>query len=136
MSSHRAFAACCVLALAGCPVVDLGDTPPGIGKCTPKKGLAFFESDVWPTYLAPTDQNKSCVKSSSCHGNGHAPSFDPMATDLTGNYHVALTEVNCGNPMASRLLTRPLAGVDGHGGGDIFQTVDDPAVKVFLDWFK
>jgi hypothetical protein len=36
--------------------------------------------------------------------------------------------------MASQLLTKPMAGVDPHGGKDIFQP-GDPAIQVFLDWF-
>jgi hypothetical protein len=33
-------------------------------------------------------------------------------------------------------LTKPLAGIDQHGGGDIFSSASDPAVQIFLDWFK
>jgi hypothetical protein len=29
-----------------------------------------------------------------------------------------------------------MAGTDPHGGGDIFTGLTDPAVQVFLDWFK
>jgi hypothetical protein len=37
--------------------------------------------------------------------------------------------------MASEMLTRPLAGIDGHGGGDIFQP-GSPEEATFLAWFK
>jgi len=32
-------------------------------------------------------------------------------------------------------LTRPMSGVDQHGGGDLFNP-GDPPVQVFLNWFK
>jgi len=43
--------------------------------------------------------------------------------------------VNCGTPMASLLLTKPMAGIEGHGGGDIFP-MGDPQADVFLGWFQ
>jgi hypothetical protein len=33
-------------------------------------------------------------------------------------------------------LTKPLGGIEPHGGGDIFPGEDDPAVQIFFDWFK
>ena len=38
-------------------------------------------------------------------------------------------------PIASQLLTKPLAGIDGHGGGDLF-TTSDPQYTVFINWFR
>ncbi|MDB4956440.1 MAG: hypothetical protein JWO36_4009 [Myxococcales bacterium] len=137
MSSHWAFAACCVLTLAGCPTVDLGDTPPDIGLCNPKRGIDYFQSDVWPKYLAPTDMTKSCTRLSSCHGNGGTPSWSTQTPiNYPANYRIAQGYLNCGNPMASYLLTKPLAGQDGHQGGDIFPDLNDPAVQTFLMWFQ
>jgi hypothetical protein len=137
MSSHWAFAACCVLALSGCPTVDLGDTPPDIGRCNPKKGLAYFQSDIWPKYLAPPDMTKNCTRSTSCHDNSNGLALDPMTPiDFVGNYRVTQGYLNCGNPMASRALIKPLAGIEGHAGGDIFASTADPAVQTFLMWFQ
>lgn len=137
MSSHWAFAACCVLALSGCPTVDLGDTPPDIGLCNPKRGLAYFESDIWPKYLAPPDMAKNCTRSGSCHDNAHGVTLDPSTPiKFSANYRVTLGYLNCGNPTASPLLTKPLANQDGHGGGDIFPDVNDAAVQTFLMWFQ
>jgi hypothetical protein len=136
MSSHWALTACCALVLSGCPTVDLGDTPPDIGLCNPKGGFGYFQTDIWTMYLHPADQTRDCAKSSGCHANAHGLALDPMATDLTANYRVAVSYLNCGTPMASPLLTKPLAGIDGHGGGDIFPSASDPAVNTFINWFK
>ena len=136
MSSHWAFAACCVLTLSGCPTVELGDTPPDIGLCNPKRGFAYFQSDIWPKYLAPPDPAKSCARS-SCHDNAHGLTLQTaMPINDMANYRVALGYLNCGNPSASPLLTKPLANGDGHGGGDIFADANDAAVQTFLMWFQ
>jgi hypothetical protein len=37
--------------------------------------------------------------------------------------------------MSSPLVTRPLAGLDPHSGGDLFPDTDDPAVVAFQGWF-
>jgi hypothetical protein len=130
------FAACCVIALAGCPVVDLGDDPPDIGRCHPLRGFKWFQDQIWPMYLHPADPAKNCAQSAGCHALTHGLALDPNAMNLDGNYAVTLGYVNCGSPMSSPLLTRPLANIDGHGGGDIFQDLNDPAVKLFLQWFE
>jgi hypothetical protein len=136
MGTSAAFAACCLLALAGCPTVDLGDTPPDIGVCTPAKGMDYFVSDIWPTYLHAPGA-KDCAQSSGCHLKAHGLALDPTPPiDFTANYRVTQQYINCGTPTASELLTRPLAGIDGHGGGDLFADLNDPAVVVFLNWFK
>lgn len=132
-----AWAALPALALAGCPSVDLGDSPPDIGLCNPAKGEAFFESDVWPKYLndtaAPT---KQCTKG-GCHNQTgvSALRFTTDPVDLPANYKASLVDLNCGDPAASLLLVKPLAGTEPHGGGDIYPDVSDPAVVTFLDWF-
>ena len=57
---------------------------------------------------------------------------DPI--DHATNFKAVQLKLDCGSPMASPLLTRPLAGIDGHGGGDLFD-INDPKVEVFLAWF-
>jgi len=124
------------LALAGCPTVDLGDQPADVGTCNPAKGLDYFTTDIWPKYLTSTNNTRNCVRT-DCHGNARSPSFDPtMPIDYTKNYRVAQGFLNCGTPTASPLLTKPLAGIDAHGGGDIFPDMSDPAVVDFLAWFQ
>src|ERR1700733_7312624 len=138
MGNHWAFAAGCVLALSGCPTVDLGDPPPDIGLCNPMGGIDYFQSDIEPNYLKLSDPVNSCARSSSCHAMAHGLAIDtgddPNA--LMSNYRLVQGYLDCGVPPASELLTKPLAGVDGHGGGDIFANLQDPAVVDFLAWFQ
>ena len=136
MATKGALAACCLLALAGCPTVDLGETPPDIGLCTPAKGMDYFVNSIWPMYLHPSGA-KDCAQSSGCHAMAHGLALTTQAPiDFVANYRVAQQYLNCGTPSASELLTKPLAGIDGHGGGDLFADQNDPAVQVFLNWFK
>ena len=121
--------------LAGCPTVDLGDTPTEIGLCNPAGGLQYFQDQVWPKYVMNTTASKSCAQA-SCHvAAGNGLDF-PMPVDYPTAYRRAQIYLNCGTPAASPFLTKPLAGTDPHGGGDIFAGMTDPAVQVFLDWFK
>jgi hypothetical protein len=137
MGNRWAFAAFCVLGLAGCPVVDLGDTPPDIGACNPSKGIAFFISDIEPKFLKLPDAATGCARGSQCHDQSHGLTLDrTVPYDDAVNYKVTQGYLNCGQPMASQLLTKPLAGIDGHGGGDIFPNASDPAVATFLMWFQ
>jgi hypothetical protein len=138
MGNHWGIAAC-VLALSGCPTVDLGDTPSDIGLCNPAKGIAYFQSDIEPKYFK-LGTGVGCTKNgTACHNGAHGLTLtdatDPMAT--MANYRVSQNPLymNCGQPGASELLTKPLAGVDGHGGGDIYQP-GDPEVQTFLAWFQ
>jgi len=62
-----------------------------------------------------------------------------MPVDYPAAYKRTQNYLNCGTPNASLMLTKPLAGIDPHGGGDIFPNnpnMPDPAVQIFLDWFK
>ena len=129
----------CLLGLAACPTVQLGDTPSDIGLCNPKGGVAFFTSDVWPKYIA-SNGSRSCIDTSAgCHAEngGNVMTFntkDPI--DYDANYKAAQEQLNCNTPEASTFLTRPLAGVDQHGGGDIFADTNAPPVTTFLAWFQ
>jgi hypothetical protein len=125
--------------LPGCPTVDLGDSPVDIGQCRPAKGQQYFQDQVWPMFLDPTDQTKTCAKS-NCHLDGSGRSALQLRTtapiDYDFNYKVTIQYLNCQTPEASTLLTKPLRGVDGHTGGDIFADLSDPAVVTFLAWFN
>ena len=124
-------------ALAGCPTVDLGDTPPDVGQCLPD--ATYFQNVIWPQYIAPADQSKSCVGRSGCHDSSNGSSALRLSTatpiDYSSNYQIVTRFLDCGTPSNSELLTKPLAGVDNHGGGDIFVNNSDPAVVAFLAWF-
>ena len=43
---------------------------------------------------------------------------DPTSSQ---NYRLTQNYLNCGQPMQSLLLTKPLAGQDAHGGGDLIE---------------
>ena len=123
-----------MLALAGCPTVDLGDTPADIGVCNPAQGLQYFTEQIQPKYFKIGDPVNGCAQSTSCHDQNHGLALDASGSDVAGNYRVSQGYLNCGDAMASELLTRPLAGIDGHGGGDLF-TTGDPQYMIFLNWF-
>src|ERR1043165_9789379 len=61
------FAACglATLVFAGCPTVDLGDTPSDIGQCNPPGGEDYFETMIWPNYL--NANSPACTSAGGCH---------------------------------------------------------------------
>jgi len=129
-------AACLALTfLAGCPTVDLGDTPTEIGLCNPAGGVQYFQDQIWPKYVVRNMNNTSC-NTSNCHVAGGNGLDFPMPVDYATAYKRTQIYLNCGTPEASQFLTKPLGGIDPHGGGDIFPDMNDPAVPIFLSWFK
>jgi hypothetical protein len=140
MGNHRSLnagaAACLGLALlAGCPTVDLGDTPTEIGLCNPAGGVQYFQDQIWPNFVVRTGPEMSCAQG-GCHVAGGNGLDFPMPVDYASAYKRTQLYLNCGTPDASLLLTKPLAGIDPHGGGDLFPNTDDAAVQIFLAWFK
>jgi hypothetical protein len=138
---HAVLGSLAVLALAGCPTVDLGETPADPGVCRPDP--LEYRDVIWPEFLAPADTARSCVDEAGCHAAGNGRSALRLETDVAAdptahdrNYAVVIRFLNCGTPGASSLLTKPLAGQDPHGGGDIFADVDDPAVMAFEAWLQ
>ncbi|MBA3392208.1 MAG: hypothetical protein H0T89_06170 [Deltaproteobacteria bacterium] len=126
--------------LGGCPTVDLGDTPTDIGLCNPAGGIEYFEAMIWPEFVRPADTMKGCTRTGGCHdeAGGNALGFRTQPVDFAFNYRQAQVFLNCGTPEASQLLTKPRAGLDAHGGGDLFvagNAADDAAVASFLAWF-
>jgi hypothetical protein len=136
MIRHWAFA-CCVLLLSGCPTVDLGDDPPDIGLCNPAKGQQYFADEIVPKYLKLADATNGCGRDGGCHNRAHGMALDLTPANLTSaaNYRVTLQYLNCGQPRQSPLLTKPLAGEDGHGGGDLIQN-GSTEMMTFLSWFQ
>ena len=136
MIRHWAFA-CCVVLLCGCPTVDLGDDPPDIGLCNPSKGLPYFQNEIVPKYLKLSDSANGCGRDGGCHNRSHGLALDLTAANLTSaaNYRVTQQYLNCGQPRQSQLLTKPLAGEDGHGGGDLIQN-GSTEMMTFLKWFQ
>jgi hypothetical protein len=126
-----------LLPLAGCPTVDLGDTPSDIGLCNPAGGVEYFETMIWPDYVKPTDPARGCTKAGQCHNEagGNPPNFKTMPVDFALNYRQAQGYLNCGQPMMSDMLTKPLAGINAHGGGELIPA-NDPSIQIFLGWFE
>jgi hypothetical protein len=125
--------------LAGCPTVDLGDTPTDIGLCNPPGGVDYFTDVIWPDMVRPSDGTKGCTKAGGCHneagGNGLSFRTQP-APDFPFNFRQAQLYLNCGNPMQSLFLTKPLSNVEPHGGNDLIDANADSAiVDKFLAWF-
>lgn len=140
MSAHPArygaFLLVLSIALAGCPTVDLGEMPVSPGACRPDP--AYYRDVIWPEVLAPSDTARSCVSQGGCHQleNGRSAFRVSVGTpiDHDSNYNVVTRFLNCGTPEASSLLTKPLSGVDSHGGGDLFAPGSETE-QVFLMWF-
>ena len=129
-----ALALCSVLA-TGCPTVDLGETPAEPGSCRPDR--AYFENTMWPEFFAPADEARSCVDEAACHrieDGRSALRFETNPLDQNRNYDVVTRFLNCGAPEASSALTKPLDGVDPHGGGELFGAGSAPE-ETFLEWF-
>jgi hypothetical protein len=126
----------CAVSGTGCPTVDLGETPVSPGDCRPD--LAYYEDVMWPEFFAPADDTVSCVAAGGCHRVEDGRSALRLSTsepvDHGGNYDVVTRFLNCGAPEASSALTKPLDGVDPHGGGELFQRGSGPEAT-FLEWF-
>ncbi|HUG62619.1 MAG TPA: hypothetical protein VMP03_12280 [Methylomirabilota bacterium] len=141
MGNHRSFCAFVgaglALLLGGCPTVDLGDTPTDINLCNPAGGIDYFAAEIYPNFVRPGDVN-ACTKAGGCHNEagGNALNFKTNPQDDVFNYRQAQVFLNCGTPGMSQFLTKPLAGVEPHGGGNIYGSTTDPQVQIFLDWFE
>ena len=137
MTAGKAGIAACLglTLLAGCPTVDLGDTPTEIGLCNPASGVQYFQDQIWPKYIVRGASDGGCARA-GCHVAGGNGLDFPMPVDYPTAYKRSQLYLNCGTPAASPFLTKPLAGIDPHGGGDLFASDADPAVQVFLAWFQ
>ncbi|HTE56074.1 MAG TPA: hypothetical protein VK698_34720 [Kofleriaceae bacterium] len=129
-------AALCAVLGTGCPTVDLGETPTEPGACRPDR--AYFEDVMWPDFFAPDDEARSCVDEAACHRIEDGRSALRFETaepiDQNHNYDVITRFLNCGAPEASSALTKPLDGIDEHGGGELFGAGSAPE-ETFLGWF-
>ncbi|RMH44695.1 MAG: hypothetical protein D6689_01830 [Deltaproteobacteria bacterium] len=124
---------------AGCPTVDLGQEPPAPALCRPDR--AYFDTELWPNLIAAPDAPYNCVAAGGCHERASGRSAlrlivndPPSPGDLQQNYDVVTRFLNCGTPGASPFLTKPLAGVDPHGGGDLIEP-GSMAEEIFCAWF-
>lgn len=136
MSAAPAALVTTLVLLSGCPTVDLGEMPVSPGACRPDP--VFFEEFIWPGLIDTGDIATSCVGEGGCHQleNGRSAYRVSVAEpiDYDTNYNVTIRFLNCGTPSASALLTKPLSGVDSHGGGDLLMPGSESEL-LFLDWF-
>lgn len=130
-----------VLGITGCPTVDLGEPPPVPALCDP--GINYYVEVVWPDLIeAGGAPERSCVGESGCHRSADgrtALRFIDVDPGNPGgshqqNYDVVKRFLNCGTPEASRFFTKPLAGIDAHGGPEPFAPGSEEEMK-FLLWF-
>lgn len=98
-------------------------------------GFDYFQTEIVPNYLRLSDTANGCGRTSACHDRAHGAAFDLANPTSMANYTIARNYINCGSPRQSQLLTKPLGGEDGHGGGDLFD-VDDAETTTFLGWFE
>jgi hypothetical protein len=110
--------------------------PVSPGACRPDP--AYFEDVIWPEFVSPPDDNKSCVAQGGCHQLENGRSAFRVSTnepiDFDANYNVITRFLNCGDPASSSALTKPLSGIDSHGGGDLFAPGSE-SESIFLMWF-
>ena len=60
--------------------------------------------------------------------------MNPANVNHDENYTIVSRFLSCGAPESSPMLTKPLSGVDPHGGEDLFMPGSE-AEQTFLDWF-
>jgi hypothetical protein len=132
-----------VVALAGCPTVDLGDTPVQPPLCRPNLETFKAPGGIWETAINPADTNMSCVAREGCHAQATGRSalrliYPPATdTDWTTNLDVVARFLNCSTPSDSLFITKPEGGKEGHLGGDIWPscpTGDCTPIKEIVDW--
>ena len=137
------------------------ENPPGVSG--QKLSYAYFQRCVFPIFLAQLPIHQGNVSSintcaaSGCHDNtnGTGGAFrvignaavvdvtDPAntpdavrATDMYKNFYSAQAATVLGAPTESRLLLKPLVQNVLHGGGIVFDSVDDPNAKVIAFWIS
>ena len=125
-----------LIGLAGCPTVDLGDTPADIGSCRPDR--QYFDNVIWPMYLANPDASKSCTSMSGCHDVQNNPRSGmrlETATpiDFAANYRTVTRHLNCTDPGASDLVAYPEQFLPHPVM--LFTPTDPLVTQVFLPWF-
>jgi hypothetical protein len=150
--------------LAGCgggnPLDNPADVanPPATG--ARKLSFAYFQRCVQPILVAqlPVTLNgvatvNSCA-SAGCHddtsGTGGALRVRGGATevalsdapelirasDMYRNFYSSQGEVVFGNALASRLIAKPLVLNVLHGGGIVFEDLEDPNVRTLRYWIE
>ena len=137
--AHALLVALVALTVTGCPTVDLGENPPDPPTCRPD--FLYYQDVIYPEYIAPANTALSCVDAPGCHRVDDGRSALRLTInppDHEGNYAIVSRFLNCGLPEASSMLTKPMSGVDPHGGGDMFDETFGPTTPrgIFEEWFN
>jgi hypothetical protein len=125
-----------LIGLAGCPTVDLGDTPADIGTCKPDR--SYFETTIWPMYIDNADAAKSCVSMGGCHDDSNNPRSamhfkTTTPIDYAANYRAITLRLNCSDPEASEAVSYPVQFLPHPV---MLFDINSPEVQnVFLPWF-
>ena len=118
-----------LLALAGCPTVDVGDTPVAPPLCRPSLQTFREPGGIWDTAIAPADTSRSCVSMDGCHSQATGRSGLRLIVrareafteaEWALNLDVVARYLNCSTPSSSAFITKPEAGTDPHLGGDLW----------------
>src|SRR4051794_26312462 len=83
--------------IAGCPTVDLGDTPTEIGLCNPPGGVQYFQDQIWPNYVVRSNPTESCARV-GCHVAGGNGLDYPATVDYAVAYRRSQIYLNCDTP--------------------------------------
>jgi len=111
----------------------------------PALDFEFFRARVQPVFLK---KRKGLARCYVCHSQGTAFRLQPLSpgspswneSESRRNFEATLPFVVPGNPLASRLLTMPLAaeagGVAFHPGGKHWASQDDPEWQTLAAWLR
>jgi hypothetical protein len=153
-----------LLLLAACgggnPLGNAPDIANPPGESGQSLSFAYFQKCIQPVLVAPLPINQGGVistntcASSGCHasatGTGGAFRVEAgaqpasladtpeaiRATDMYKNFYSAQASTLIGSPDDSRLLAKPLVSGTLHGGGLVFENVDDLNAKLFAYWIS
>ena len=105
----------------------------------------FFRTRVQPIFLKKRKGHARCYV---CHSQGTAFRLQKLSpgstswneTESRQNFEASLPFVVVGKPLASRLLTMPLAaeagGIAFHPGGKHWSSQDDPDFQTLAAWLR
>ena len=111
----------------------------------PTLDFEFYRTRVQPIFLK---KRKGLARCYVCHSQGTAFRLQPLSSGSASwneaesrrNFEASLPFVVPGKPLASRLLTMPLAveagGVAFHPGGKHWSSQDDPEWQTLAAWLR
>lgn len=125
----------CGAGTASTPPTDV--QTPLQGACTEEDLGASFEAKVWPW----RDRCSNCHDAAGVYADdGNPPHWLVSGTDrdplFTMYAVIGAGYLEYATPTDSLLLTKPLAGVVDHGGGDKLDNTSDPAYVDILAWIE